>query len=193
MRSLAESNRVLQEEKIQANELAKQNYQLAQMYRLDKLRAEEKSRRQEQLLDEARQKAEENEKQQNSLLSSLTKHLHSVQFRPHAVDDDEVARTMRQLFSGIERWVRINFNDSVQLNMMSPVSLGQRGVRISSDLDCWETVHQRRAFIQSTLAFSIHKDVFSPLFLGIEGDPTENAMLGLEQEKVQQLCKRSQV
>lgn len=77
------------------------------------------------------------------------------------MDDGEAAQSMRQLFSELEKCVRVNLSDTVQLNIMSPISLGQKGSRSSDDLYCWETVHQRRAFIQNTLAFNIYKDVFS--------------------------------
>lgn len=158
-------------------------YEVSRQSRIEKLQAEETSRRQRALLHEARQKASKVKRHTSKHLSRLTKKLHSLQVREDALDDGETAQTMRQMCSRLERCVRKNFNDSSQLNLMTPESLRHGGLELMDDLGGFQTVHERRAWIHALMARFIYNDLFSPLFLGIHSKGMETIS-----DEVQKLC-----
>lgn len=76
---------------------------------LAKARAEEKVRRQNELLKQARQEASAAADQSRNLLTAYTQRLNFLQSRPDNLNDEECAQLARQLCWRLDNWVKKNF------------------------------------------------------------------------------------
>ncbi|RMJ26571.1 hypothetical protein PHISP_02563 [Aspergillus sp. HF37] len=163
---LTQENRRFRFQRNQALKKTRDCGEALQQLDLDKLRAEERARRQQELLDKARAEALEIKTEKFEIQSCLTQQLHSVQMRHDILDDDEVERIFLSLYGRLEGFVRKNFNHSEILEWMTPESLREMDLELPEGMDDFHSVQQLQAFIQGGMAMLIFAFVFSRMLFG---------------------------
>lgn len=125
----------------------------------ENLAAAEKSRRQEQLLLEARNEASRKDKEHRQNLNTLYARLHTLQSGPTSLTDDDVQERMRRLVFELDSWIKSNFRNSDW-----PAYITER-------MEFPRTYPQRRAWIHAHIVQIVDRLIFSPSHCGMSEDP----------------------
>lgn len=130
----------------------------AKVARMAQLIAEERLRRQNELLHESRKNAETALKEQSQTLSKLT----GLQKWTESVDDGEVVEVMRKLFQRLEDWTKRHFNEIFHAaRFMRNARL--EGVLPSYHNSPWITIQ----VIQAAISEQVFREIFSRFMVGL--------------------------
>lgn len=157
--------------------------------KLAKASAEEKIRRQRELLQQARREASAAADRHRYQLTAYTKRLNFLQSRPDNLNDEECAQLTRQLCRHLDIWVKKNFSDASILNTMTVDSLHASGLEVVVATGYPQNAHQRRELIQDLITRYVHAVIFSHPIFGVCDDSLEKMLMTVNHE-VMNLCKR---
>ncbi|OJJ67905.1 hypothetical protein ASPBRDRAFT_134585 [Aspergillus brasiliensis CBS 101740] len=138
------------------------------------LRLEEELRCQVQRAQETQDKLAIELAQKKTQIRVLTQKIHSLNFQPNILCDDDAARTMGRLKQRLNNWINACFRDEGKMIKLRQ-DLGQYGALFIPN-----SPHETRAFIASAVSGTLFEHIFSSFMLGISNQESERFVSGPE-------------